>query len=205
MQSWLLELAIYDEQGIEVDRWMSSNEPHVVYGLTEGQSYRLIEIVGPVGYVLMEELSFLAKDGITVTAYNQKARRDLVFTKVDADDETNVLADAEFALYDDADCQHELQRQQSDVNGMVRFTALTYGTYYLKELQAPQGYQLDPEKRVMVLDDAEQQEMSWSNKRKQTVFVQSGDLTNPEVWFLVSACSTGLIFLLFMRKKRNNG
>ena len=52
------KLAIYDEEGREVEAWTSTNEPHLVSHLTEGKSYILKELEAPEGYVLGESVTF---------------------------------------------------------------------------------------------------------------------------------------------------
>ena len=50
------------------------------------------------------------------------------------------LSGASFALYTDEACTTQLATSTSGENGTVTFDKLRAGTYYLKELQAPNGY-----------------------------------------------------------------
>ena len=43
-----------DKDGKEIDKWVSTNEPHYIEGLEEGE-YILTEIIAPNGYVLSKE------------------------------------------------------------------------------------------------------------------------------------------------------
>ena len=55
-------------------------------------------------------------------------------------DESNSkpIAGAKFTLYNSS--KKSLQTKVTDSNGIIEFTDLTYGTYYIKEISAPQGY-----------------------------------------------------------------
>jgi uncharacterized surface anchored protein len=79
---------------------------------------------------------------------------DVVFEKVDADDQTKLIEGATFGLYKDEACTIPLMENlndgtshayiaESDADGKVNFTAIPLGTYYLKEIWAPDGYPID--------------------------------------------------------------
>lgn len=68
----------------------------------------------------------------------------LTFNKVNKDG--TGLSGASFALYTDEDCTTQLETVTSGKDGTVTFDRLRVGIYYLKELQAPDGYVLSNEK-----------------------------------------------------------
>lgn len=68
----------------------------------------------------------------------------LTFNKVNKDG--TGLSGASFALYTDEDCTTQLETVTSGKYGTVTFDRLRAGIYYLKELQAPDGYVLSNEK-----------------------------------------------------------
>lgn len=68
----------------------------------------------------------------------------LTFNKVNKDG--TGLSGASFALYTDEDCTTQLETVTSGKDGTVTFDRLRAGIYYLKELQAPDGYVLSNEK-----------------------------------------------------------
>ncbi|WP_195268334.1 SpaA isopeptide-forming pilin-related protein [Eubacterium sp. 1001713B170207_170306_E7] len=60
-------LIVKDKDGNEIDRWVSTDEPHKIEKLTEGETYTLIEETHPFGYVTAEEITFVVgKDGVTI-------------------------------------------------------------------------------------------------------------------------------------------
>lgn len=63
----------------------------------------------------------------------------LTFTKVKKDKKTP-LPGAVFKLYTDDTCTTELKTATSGADGKVTFDKLFPGTYYMKEVQAPNGY-----------------------------------------------------------------
>ena len=68
----------------------------------------------------------------------------LTFNKVNKDG--TGLSGASFTLYTDEDCTTQLETVTSGKDGTVTFDRLRAGIYYLKELQAPDGYVLSNEK-----------------------------------------------------------
>ena len=109
---------------------------------------------------------------------NNKATGDIKFIKVsDEKDKTTgenvVLSGATFGLYSDAGCESAVVDKDNNAitatsaaDGIVKFTDLTPGTYYVKELTAPAGFALDSTVYTVTVVAG------------QTVGVKSGDNQN---------------------------
>lgn len=112
------------------------------------------EIEAPTGFVLSEE-SFavtIDKDGaiIEVEIENTLIRGNVQLTKTDKDYPENKLTGAKFAVYRDSngdkafDENDEKIGELSEVStGVYEMHDLTYGGYFVKEQQAPEGFYLD--------------------------------------------------------------
>lgn len=71
--------------------------------------------------------------------YNDPAPYSVMIIKEDL--QKNKLCGAVFALYEDAECKREVNRGLTDESGLLRLSNLEIGKkYYLKELDAPSGY-----------------------------------------------------------------
>lgn len=112
------------------------------------------EIEAPAGFVLSEK-SFVVtidKDGaiIEVKIENTLIRGNVQLTKTDRDYPDNKLAGAKFTVYCDSngdkafDGNDEKIGELSEVStGVYEMHDLTYGGYFVKEQQAPEGFCLD--------------------------------------------------------------
>ena len=70
------ELVIKDKDGTEIDRWISTNEPHYVEKMPAGD-YTLTEITAPNGYKVAESISFtVLPTGEMQTVVMKDARED---------------------------------------------------------------------------------------------------------------------------------
>ncbi len=73
--------------------------------------------------------------------------------KVDAKTK-DALSGAKFTLYTDADCKNVAKNgaeAATDTNGIVKYTGLNAGTYYVKETAAPAGYNLNAQVVTVVI------------------------------------------------------
>ena len=93
----------------------------------------------------------------TAAFYNRENTGILILTKQgpNAQGENVVLSGAEFTLYTDADCTQEVATGTTDANGQLRFDRLIFGTYYLKETDAPDGYALSAQVEPITLTQAD--------------------------------------------------
>ena len=139
------ELQVIDEEGNIVDEWTSTKEPHKVPGLEEGKKYKLIEKTAPYGYELTEEIDFVVttdKETQKVEMKDTPILKDIQLTKINSKTKEVILDKFTFGLYIDEECTELIQQVDSDKEtGTILFDDLRYGTYYIKEITAPKGYE----------------------------------------------------------------
>lgn len=128
-------LEVRDEFNKVVDSWTSTNVPHCVSGLEEGQTYTLIETTAPDGYVKAESITF------TVSKENQEVvMKDAEITVHKVDEETSEpVLDAQFSVFDE---EGNLIDQWITDGKAHAVSHLEAGKeYILKETKTPRGYQ----------------------------------------------------------------
>ena len=75
------KLGVYDEEGNEIDVWISTQEPHYVNHLTEGKRYILKELEAPAGYVLGDPISFQVEETKTLQQVVMKNKQFFISKK----------------------------------------------------------------------------------------------------------------------------
>ncbi len=135
-------IQIIDQETKEVvEEWVSTEETHKVNYLIEGKEYIMKEITAPYGYEIAEEISFIMNDGIKVTMKNNLVLRTIQLTKIDKETKEIIKDKFTFGLYADKECTQIIQQMDSNPKeGVITFKDICFGTYYIKEITAPNGY-----------------------------------------------------------------
>ncbi len=147
------EFTLKDAKGNVVKEGITTDKSGTVKvdGLVPGE-YTLEETKAPEGYELTKQIIHVTVDGekvIDVKVTNGKSLGQFEIVKVDAEDKTKVLSDAEFEVYKDG---KKVDTLRTDKTGKVISQKLEPGTYTLKETKAPQGYKLLKEEIEVVVE-----------------------------------------------------
>ena len=74
--------------------------------------------------------------------------------KIDADTKEKITGDFSFGIFEDFECTKLIKEVQSDKeDSTVTFEDLRYGVFFIKELKAPENYQLSDKIVVLVISD----------------------------------------------------
>lgn len=135
------ELVVTDENGNEIDRWISSKEQHHVKGLEEGKKYFLEEKTCPYGYEIAEKQEFvvsLDKETQRIEMKDMPILKSVQVEKIDKDTGEHIKSNKfKFGIYEDEECIKLIKEAgANEFEGTALFDNLRYGTYYIKELRS---------------------------------------------------------------------
>ncbi|WP_080334060.1 SpaA isopeptide-forming pilin-related protein [Bacillus tropicus] len=147
------EFKLKNEAGQVVGETKTTNKDGIVKfeNLVPGK-YTLEETKAPEGYKVLEvtvEVNVVANEVVKQEVKNEKVTGQFEIVKVDAEDKTKVLSDAEFEVYKGG---KKVETLRTDKTGKVISQKLEPGTYTLKETKAPQGYKLLKEEIEVVVE-----------------------------------------------------
>ena len=114
-----------------------------------------IETVSPEEYLYVEP-NIIEKTVLQVK--EDVGRSGIRITKKSASPEISAgssaysLEGAVFGIYTDPGCKALVQEISTDADGRADTVSLNYGTYYIKEVKAPKGFDLSQEIKKVVLD-----------------------------------------------------
>ncbi len=147
---------VIDKDGKVVETIVTDDKGEALSKQLPVGSYTLKEVEAPKGYELSSSsvsVDVEANKVVTVDVVNKKIPEKVTgqfeIVKVDAEDKTKVLSDAEFEVYKGG---KKVETLRTDKTGKVISQKLEPGTYTLKETKAPQGYKLLKEEIEVVVE-----------------------------------------------------
>ena len=135
------ELVVTDEEGNEIDKWISGKEPHHVVGLEEGKTYVLTEITCPYGYEIAESITFTVsydKETQFIEMKDMPILKSVQVEKLDKDTGEHIKSNKfTFGIFEDEECTKLIKEAgANEFEGTALFEDLRYNTYYIKELRS---------------------------------------------------------------------
>ena len=199
------KLQIIDKEGNIVEEWISTKEPHVVYGLPEG-TYILYEELPPYaeGYVSAEDIEFEVKEDGSVTKVEMKDD----YSKVEIS-KTDITTGEELegAKLQILNKEGEILEEWVTDGKPHLVEKLPVGEELtLREITAPEGYEIAEDVEFTLEDTMEIQKVEMKDARTpETPGVpQTGDdHWKPILLFvLLGASAAGLMATMIYKKKR---
>lgn len=138
---------LYDDDSNELITTFTTNEDgEDLYYLRFG-NYRLHQVSGIEGYKMNSDYKFTINGAHTKEiAYltNEKIKSDLLFKKTDVSTDVG-LPNTLVEIYN-AETEELIFSGRTDGDGQIIIKNIEYGNYYILEKEAPEGYELNPEK-----------------------------------------------------------
>lgn len=212
------ELKVIDKDGNVIDEWISTKEPHIVKGLEENEVYKLVEITAPYGFEVAEEVEFTVtedKETQRIEMKDMPIMKDIQVVKIDSDTKEIIKESFKFGFYEDEACTKLIKEVEGDKKtGLALFEDLRYGTFFIKESEAPKGYMLSDKVVKIVVneegvfaDDVALEEkdgiysFEYENKKIETP--KTGDNRNIVLAVIVIIISLSGITVLTIKKIKN--
>ena len=213
------KLKVVDENNKIVDEWESTKEPHKVKGLEENKTYKLIEITAPYGYKITEEKTFSVTENKEIQKIEMKDMpilTDITLVKIDSNTKEKISKNFTFGIYEDEECTKIIQQIDSNSEkATITFKDLRYGTYYVKEITAPDGYQKsDKIVKIEINDEGifidgnkiekdENEVYSFEFEDQMIETPKTGDESHLKLWislFVISFIILAILIYKFLKK-----
>lgn len=130
------KLTIKDSEGNIIDSWVSTDEVHVVKGLSEGK-YTLTEEIAPEGYATASTIEFEIKDGEVTSVEMVDQVTKVLISKKDFTTEEEVVG----AKLQILDSEGNIVHEWISSNEPHYIEKLPVGSYTLIETVYPDGYE----------------------------------------------------------------
>lgn len=165
-------LNVKDSQGEVIDEWVSTLQPHLIKGLTDGV-YTLTETIAPEGYFKADTITFEIKGGVLLTEvvmYDEAT--ETAIQKVDKDGDGLSGAELELRSSDGI----LIDQWTSDGSPYLVHGLEAGKEYILKEVVAPEGFVRASSERFVCKGTKKVQKVTMKNKPTR-VKISKRDIT----------------------------
>ena len=190
-------LKVLDKNGTVIDEWVSTEEAHYIEGkLKAGETYTLHEETAPDGYVLANDVEFkVSEDGSVDTVEMKDDTTKVKISKkaITGDDE---LPGAKLQVIDKETDEVVEEWTSTEEAHYIEGKLKAKGTYILREITAPNGYEIAEDIEFTVSDDGTVTEVTMHDAPEET--------PNPQTSGAVAGTSALLLAataLLVIRKR----
>lgn len=156
-------LRVIDSSGNKIDEWTTTISAHTLKGLTPGVYY-VEEVSPPLGYTKSSsQVPFVitADQQVTQTVSFQNTKNTLSILKVD--ENSLPIAGAKLRIYNSTGTY---SKEFITKTSATTFERLASGTYYIEEIEAPDGFVRDTtRKTITITENTTNETVTFMNKR----------------------------------------
>ena len=159
-------LQVIDEDGNVVDEWTSTTEAHIIEGvLIAGKEYTLHEEISPDGYVVANDITFkVSEDGsVDVVVMKDETTKVRISKRDITTDEE--LPGAKLIIIDEDGNTVEEWTSTNEAH-YIEGKLIVGKTYTLREITAPDGYEIANDIQFTVNEDGSVTEVVMHDKQK---------------------------------------
>lgn len=124
--------------------------------------------------------SGVTTDTDTETVYTYQ----VAFKKTGTGDDAQKLAGAKFGIYSNEGCTQLIDIVTTNEQGFAVSSKVAEGTYYVKEIAAPEGYSLNAQVYTIVASKTSATSTATTTKREYTTNISEAKDTTPVGWLL---------------------
>lgn len=193
------KLTLFDKDDQVIETWTSTNEPHIIKGLLVGEKYRLHEDLAPLGYVKTSDITFTVNN--TTDVQKVEMIDDVIRVEISKQDIVTgkELPGAQLQIIDE---NSKVIHEWVTTDKPHLFEKLPAGEYTLREMTAPDGYEIAEDIAFTVEETGDIQKVVMKDKPVKKEVVKTGD----HAMIMLYVCGVaiaGLGCIYFIKKKKH--
>lgn len=171
------EMVVLDKDGNIIDQWTTTDEPHHIQKLYVNETYTLRELSPPEGYVLAKDVVFKTENTDKLQTIEMKDKR---VSALKYDENHKPLKGATLQVIS-SKTKNIVDQWITDENEHYISNLLEDEDYILREIKAPNGYEIAKEIPFYVSDDKENMVLTMDDELIMTeIQIQKVDKTTKQ-------------------------
>ena len=192
------KLTLFDKDNQVIETWTSANEPHNIKGLLVGEEYRLHEDLAPLGYVKASDITFTVNN--TTEVQKVEMTDDVIKVEISKQDIVTgkELPGAKLQIIDES---NKVIHEWITTEKPHLFEKMPAGQYTLREITAPDGYEVAEDISFTVEETGEIQKVIMKDKPIKKTVVKTGDNSMIGL-YACGVAIAGIGCICFIKKKK---